>query len=236
MTLNTYLLFDGNCREVFEFYKSVFGGEFSIFMTFADGPEDMQIPDGEHENVMHVSLPIGNSVLMGSDVPSGHGSSPPIDTWVTISRSPTHPKAGKRRIPCSPGLSEGGTVTMPLHGHVLGIIFRFVHRQVRHQLAVQLRAARLDLLRWTAVNNVRVPAGETSGPASQLSRVLPASSPSPLACQFSKRRGTALAPPCCARTRTSRDQWQFREDRVCRPLALRREARSEFSRKCDNGG
>ena len=55
MTLSTYLLFDGNCREVFEFYKSVFGGEFSIFMTFADGPEYMQIPDGEHENVMHVS-------------------------------------------------------------------------------------------------------------------------------------------------------------------------------------
>ena len=64
---------NGNCREVFEFYKSVFGGEFSIFMTFADGPAEMQFPDAERDNVMHVSFPIGSSVLMGSDIPSAHG-------------------------------------------------------------------------------------------------------------------------------------------------------------------
>jgi len=28
--LNTYLTLDGNCEEVFNFYKSVFGGEFTL--------------------------------------------------------------------------------------------------------------------------------------------------------------------------------------------------------------
>ena len=38
MSLNTYLTFDGNCRQAFEFYRSVFGGEFSELHSFAEGP------------------------------------------------------------------------------------------------------------------------------------------------------------------------------------------------------
>jgi PhnB protein len=38
MTLNTYLTFEDSCREVFEFYRSVFGGDFTIISTFGDGP------------------------------------------------------------------------------------------------------------------------------------------------------------------------------------------------------
>ena len=37
MILNTYLTFDDNCREVFEFYRSIFGGEFETLMTFREG-------------------------------------------------------------------------------------------------------------------------------------------------------------------------------------------------------
>ena len=33
MSLNVYLFFDGNCREAFEFYRSVFGGEFKVIQT-----------------------------------------------------------------------------------------------------------------------------------------------------------------------------------------------------------
>ena len=35
MIFNTYLTFDDNCREVFEFYRSIFGGEFETLMTFS---------------------------------------------------------------------------------------------------------------------------------------------------------------------------------------------------------
>ena len=45
MSLNTYLFFDGNCREAFEFYKSVFGGDFAMVMTYADAPDDMPVAD-----------------------------------------------------------------------------------------------------------------------------------------------------------------------------------------------
>ena len=120
MTLSTYLLFDGNCREVFEFYKSVFGGEFSVFMTFADGPADMQVPEDERDNVMHVSYPIGTSVLMGSDVPSTFR--PPIDTgnnfaisYASSSREETDNLFAR--------ISEGGEVTMPLMDTFWGAYF-----------------------------------------------------------------------------------------------------------------
>ena len=45
MTLSTYLHFNGNCREAFEFYRSVFGGEFETLATFADLPPDMGISE-----------------------------------------------------------------------------------------------------------------------------------------------------------------------------------------------
>ena len=38
LSLNTYLTFDGNCREAFEFYRSVFGGEFDSIGTFGEAP------------------------------------------------------------------------------------------------------------------------------------------------------------------------------------------------------
>ena len=66
MSLNTYLFFDGNCREAFEFYRSVFGGEFSVIQTFGNGPPDLNVPESEKDRIMHVSLPIGSAVLMGA--------------------------------------------------------------------------------------------------------------------------------------------------------------------------
>ena len=45
MSLATYLHFGGNCREAFEFYRSVFGGEFARYSRpWRDGPGDMPIP------------------------------------------------------------------------------------------------------------------------------------------------------------------------------------------------
>ncbi len=110
VTLSIYLNFGGNCREVFEFYQSVFGGEFEILQTFGDGPGDMDVPDDELGDIMHVSYPIGSSVLMGSDMPSGFG--PPVQmgnnfsiSYQTESKEQTDDLFAK--------ISEGGTVSMP---------------------------------------------------------------------------------------------------------------------------
>ena len=68
MNLNTYLNFNGDCRAAFEFYRSVFGGDFTFLVTFAAGPADLPpLSDAEKGLIMHVSLPVGDSVLMGND-------------------------------------------------------------------------------------------------------------------------------------------------------------------------
>ena len=92
--LNTYINFKGNCREAFEFYRSVFGGEFAILETFRNGPPDMSIPEDEMDNIMHVSFPISDSVLMGSDTPSilkGHMSLAPTFPSVSAPRARMKP-------------------------------------------------------------------------------------------------------------------------------------------------
>ena len=120
MSLETYLFFDGNCREVFEFYRSVFGGEFLVLQTFRDGPPDMDVPEAELDRIMHVSLPIGSSVLMGSDSCSAFGPPPVVGSNFGISI------AGESREHCDEvfaRLSEGGTVKMPMQETFWGAWF-----------------------------------------------------------------------------------------------------------------
>jgi PhnB protein len=42
--LNTYLNFDGQSEEAFNFYKSVFGGEFMSVNRMSDMPGAEQLP------------------------------------------------------------------------------------------------------------------------------------------------------------------------------------------------
>ncbi len=46
-TINPYLNFNGNTEEVFNFYKSVFGGEFSAVQRFKDTPDKDKFPANE---------------------------------------------------------------------------------------------------------------------------------------------------------------------------------------------
>ncbi|MXZ73040.1 MAG: VOC family protein [Acidobacteria bacterium] len=120
LALNTYLTFDGNCREAFEFYRSVFGGEFDTIDTFGNAPADMPLPDDEKDRIMHVSLPIGSSILMGSDRATGFGSPPVTGDNFSISIS------AETREQCDAlcaKLSEGGAVTMPLGEQFWGSYF-----------------------------------------------------------------------------------------------------------------
>jgi PhnB protein len=67
-TLNPYLNFQGNAEEAFNFYKSVFGGEFATVMRFRDTPEAGKINNADLDKMMHIALPIGkHSVLMATD-------------------------------------------------------------------------------------------------------------------------------------------------------------------------
>lgn len=120
MSLNIYLTFGGNCREVFDFYKTVFGGDFAAFQTYGDGPSDMDVAEGDKDKVMHVSLPVGSSTLMGSDTAGGFGAAVIIGNNFSISI------VGENKNQCDllfAKISEGGEVKMPLQETFWGSYF-----------------------------------------------------------------------------------------------------------------
>ena len=119
MSISTYLTFDGNCRQAFEFYRAVFGGDFHVFSTFADSPPDMGVSEAEKSNVMHVSLPIGDSVLMGSDN-SSHA--PPVNVGNNFSLSVTA-ESRENADQLLAALAESGNVTMPMADAFWGAYF-----------------------------------------------------------------------------------------------------------------
>ena len=120
MALNTYLTFEDNCREAFELYRSIFGGEFTFISTFREGPEDMEIPEEDLDRIMHVSLPIGNSVLMGSD--SSSAFCPPLVAGNNFSLS-FEAESREHADAVFAKLSDGGTVSMPMADAFWGAYF-----------------------------------------------------------------------------------------------------------------
>lgn len=67
MKLNPYLMFDGDCRQAFTFYEQVLGGRIVEIMDYAQAPAEAGIPERDHQRVMHVTLELDGSLLMGSD-------------------------------------------------------------------------------------------------------------------------------------------------------------------------
>lgn len=119
--LNPYLNFEGTCEEAFNFYKSVFGGEFSYFSRMGDFPaEGMELQEEDRNRVMHVSLPIGDDILMGSDVTSGMKSLFKAGNNNYISLMPDSREEADRLFN---ELSAGGEVEMPMEEMFWGDYF-----------------------------------------------------------------------------------------------------------------
>ena len=120
MSLNIYLHFNGYCREAFEHYRSIFGGEFMIMETFRDGPGDMGVEEDALDQVMHVAYPIGTSVLMGSDVPPPFPPTKVHGDNFSIS----YTADGKEQADeVFAKLSDDGRVTMPMTDMFWGSYF-----------------------------------------------------------------------------------------------------------------
>ncbi len=109
--VNPYLNFSGNTEEAFNFYKSVFGGEFTMLMRFKDVP-DQKIPDDVKSQIMHVALPLGkNNILMGTDAPESMDFALTSGNNVHIS---IHAESREEADKLFNGLSAGGNVQMPM--------------------------------------------------------------------------------------------------------------------------
>jgi PhnB protein len=110
--LNPYLNLSGNAEEAFNFYKSVFGGEFAAVMRWGDNPECGELADADKQKIMHIALPTGNgSVLMASDSLESMGQNVTIGNNISVALSPDSREEADRLFS---GLSEGGKVEMPL--------------------------------------------------------------------------------------------------------------------------
>lgn len=123
-TVNVYLTFNGNCEEAFNFYKSVFGGEFPYLGRFNEMPPQpgqKPMPESDGNKIMHVSLPISKeTVLMGSDTGGEWASSFKQGNNFSISVNAESKEAADRFFA---QLSAGGRPTMPMSNTFWGSYF-----------------------------------------------------------------------------------------------------------------
>lgn len=124
--VSTYLNFVRNTEEAFNFYKSVFGGEFTSggIARFSDIPPSDEMPPLAEEDknlVMHIELPIlGGHMLMGTDAPESMGFKLTFGNNYNINLEPDTKAETKALFD---KLSAGGTVTMELQDMFWGAYF-----------------------------------------------------------------------------------------------------------------
>jgi len=116
--LITYLNFNGNCKEAFEFYEAKLGGTLKALAPWADMPADAVEPDAEGcgagvpedwgDKIMHAELVVGDYSLMGADVPAPNYLKP---QGFSVNLAVDSVAQAEKLFA---GLAEGGTVVMPL--------------------------------------------------------------------------------------------------------------------------
>jgi len=119
--MNPYLNFDGKAEEAFNFYKSVFGGEFLTVYRMSEMPGGEKLSDEEKNRIMHIALPITDETkLMASDTMPSYGQKIVEGNNVQIS---LHPDSREEADRLFNGLSAGGKVDMPMADTFWGAYF-----------------------------------------------------------------------------------------------------------------
>jgi PhnB protein len=118
--INPYLNFNGNTEDAFNFYRSVFGGEFQSLMRWSDNPDCAEWAEADKQKLMHISLPIGSNVLMGTDTLEAMGQSVTPGTNFSITISPDSRVEADRIFK---ELSAGGKVEMEMQDMFWGAYF-----------------------------------------------------------------------------------------------------------------
>ena len=119
--INPHINFNGDAEEAFNFYKSVFGGEFARIMRFKDlSSPEFPVAEDEANKIMHIALPIGKNILMGNDVPAFMGKTNEQENRSKISISAESKEEADKLFN---GLSEGGQIEMPITDSPWGSYF-----------------------------------------------------------------------------------------------------------------
>jgi PhnB protein len=108
MKLNTYLNFNGKCATAFRFYEKVLRGKIAMMMTYGESPMRDQVPSKMHRAILHTTLEVGDTVLMGADAPPDqYKSSQGYSVSINLSDTAEAERVFK-------ALAERGTIQMPL--------------------------------------------------------------------------------------------------------------------------
>lgn len=120
-TINPYINFNGNAEEAFNFYKSVFGGEFSAITHFKDlEAPGFHVSEEDADKIMRIVLPIGGNTLIANDVPASLG---PVSEEENRSKISVSAESREEADKIFTGLSVGGSVEMPMDESPWGTYF-----------------------------------------------------------------------------------------------------------------
>jgi PhnB protein len=117
MQINSYLTFNGNCREAMAFYQECLGGEL-YFQTVGESPLSEKMPKKMKDCILHFTLTKSSLVLMGSDMVSGKGLIKGNAVSLSLDCSSEEEIKG-----CYASLSEGGSQNHPLENSFWGALF-----------------------------------------------------------------------------------------------------------------
>ncbi len=119
--INPHINFNGNAEEAFNFYKSVFGGEFAQIIRFKDiSSPEIPIAENEANKIMHIALPIGKNILMANDIPESMGRVNENENRSKISISAESREEADKLFN---GLSAGGNIEVPIEDSPWGSYF-----------------------------------------------------------------------------------------------------------------
>jgi len=108
MQTNTYLTFNGNCKEAFEFYAKCLNGKIEAMMPHSGTPAEHHVPAEWRDKIVHARMSIGNEILMASDSPPDQYDRP---QGFSVNLNLKDETEAKRIYD---ELSANGKVTMPL--------------------------------------------------------------------------------------------------------------------------
>lgn len=118
---NPYFNFMGNTGDAMNFYKSVFGGEFTTYSKFSDIPGAEKMPKDEQDKFVHISLttPKGH-VFMATDALESMGQKLTFGNNYHVC---IHTESEKETDSLFEGLSAGGKIEMPVNKTFWGAYF-----------------------------------------------------------------------------------------------------------------
>lgn len=119
--INPHINFNGNAEEAFNFYKSVFGGEFTQIVRFKDlSNPGFTLSENEANKIMYIALPIGGNLLMANDVPEHMGKT---NEHENRSKIVIDTESKEEADKLFNGLSAGGEIEMPIGNSPWGSYF-----------------------------------------------------------------------------------------------------------------